>query len=136
MLCEFPLAQLVFIVQLVFITDEGLLHLFAGRGFKPVSARVITDWETGRSRGFGFAGRWSPFVRRVRRHCQKACWESRTVLASVRTIFGARFTALGYRVELQYLPVPMQSPRSPISPVRFGKARQSRVSSATNLRNP
>jgi RNA recognition motif-containing protein len=36
------------------ITDESLLQLFAGKGYKPISARVITDKETGRSRGFGF----------------------------------------------------------------------------------
>src|SRR5215472_16557660 len=36
------------------ITDESLLQLFAGRGYKPVSARVITERETGRSRGYGF----------------------------------------------------------------------------------
>jgi len=36
------------------ITDESLLQLFAGKGYKPVSARVITERETGRSRGFGF----------------------------------------------------------------------------------
>ena len=36
------------------ITDESLLQLFAGKGYKPVSARVITDRETGRSRGYGF----------------------------------------------------------------------------------
>ena len=35
-------------------TDESLLQLFAEKGYKPVSARIITDWETGRSRGFGF----------------------------------------------------------------------------------
>ena len=35
-------------------TDESLLHLFAEKGYKPVSARVITEKETGRSRGFGF----------------------------------------------------------------------------------
>ena len=35
-------------------TDESLLQLFAERGYKPVSARIITDRETGRSRGFGF----------------------------------------------------------------------------------
>ena len=35
-------------------TDESLLQLFAEKGFKPVSARIITDRETGRSRGFGF----------------------------------------------------------------------------------
>ena len=117
------------------ITDESLLHLFAGKDFKPVSARVITDRETGRSRGFGFAGRWSPFVRSVSpTFSLEGMLESRTTLASARTIFGARFTALGYRVELQYSPVPMQYLR--FSPVGFGKARQSRVSSATNLRNP
>ena len=36
------------------ITDESLLQLFSEKGYKPVSARVITDRETGRSRGFGF----------------------------------------------------------------------------------
>ena len=35
-------------------TDESLLQLFAEKGYKPVSARVITEKETGRSRGFGF----------------------------------------------------------------------------------
>ena len=35
-------------------TDQSLLQLFAERGYKPVSARIITDRETGRSRGFGF----------------------------------------------------------------------------------
>ena len=35
-------------------TDESLLQLFSGKGYKPVSARVITDRDTGRSRGYGF----------------------------------------------------------------------------------
>ena len=35
-------------------TDESLLQLFAAKGYKPVSARIITDRETGQSRGFGF----------------------------------------------------------------------------------
>jgi len=35
-------------------TEESLLPLFTEKGFKPVSARIITDRETGRSRGFGF----------------------------------------------------------------------------------
>jgi RNA recognition motif-containing protein len=35
-------------------TDDSLLQLFAEKGYKPVSARVITDRETGQSRGFGF----------------------------------------------------------------------------------
>ena len=35
-------------------TDESLLRLFTEKGYKPVSARIITDRETGRSRGFGF----------------------------------------------------------------------------------
>jgi len=35
-------------------TEESLLQLFTEKGFKPVSARIITDRETGRSRGFGF----------------------------------------------------------------------------------
>jgi cold-inducible RNA-binding protein len=36
------------------MTDDSLLQLFAGRGYKVGSARIITDRETGRSRGFGF----------------------------------------------------------------------------------
>ena len=36
------------------MTDESLLQLFTGKGYKPVSARVITDRDTGRSRGYGF----------------------------------------------------------------------------------
>ena len=36
------------------ITDESLLQLFDGKGYKPVSARVIMDRDTGRSKGFGF----------------------------------------------------------------------------------
>jgi len=36
------------------ITDDSLLQLFTERGYKPTSARIITDRETGRSRGFGF----------------------------------------------------------------------------------
>jgi RNA recognition motif-containing protein len=36
------------------MTDDTLLQLFTGRGYKVGSARVITDRETGRSRGFGF----------------------------------------------------------------------------------
>ena len=36
------------------MTDESLLQLFTEKGYKPVSAKVITDRETGRSRGFGF----------------------------------------------------------------------------------
>ena len=36
------------------ITDDSLLQLFTERGYKPISARIITDRETGRSRGFGF----------------------------------------------------------------------------------
>ena len=35
-------------------TDQSLLQLFAEKGYKPISARVITEKETGRSRGFGF----------------------------------------------------------------------------------
>jgi len=36
------------------ITDESLLQLFSQKGYKPVSSRVITDRDTGRSRGYGF----------------------------------------------------------------------------------
>lgn len=36
------------------ITDESLLQLFTAKGYKPVSARVINDRDTGRSKGFGF----------------------------------------------------------------------------------
>lgn len=36
------------------ITDDSLLQLFSEKGYKPVSARVITDRDTGRSKGFGF----------------------------------------------------------------------------------
>ncbi len=35
------------------VDDQGLQELFAAHG-EVVSARVITDRETGRSRGFGF----------------------------------------------------------------------------------
>lgn len=36
------------------ITDDGLLGLLTEKGYNAVSAHVITDRETGRSRGFGF----------------------------------------------------------------------------------
>jgi RNA recognition motif-containing protein len=36
------------------MTDDSLLQLFNQRGYQPVSAKVITDRETGQSRGFGF----------------------------------------------------------------------------------
>ena len=36
------------------VTDDGLQQLFAGKGYQVASARVITNRETGRSRGFGF----------------------------------------------------------------------------------
>jgi len=35
-------------------TDESLQQLFVSKGYQVSSARVITDRETGRSRGFGF----------------------------------------------------------------------------------
>src|SRR6516225_9971718 len=35
-------------------TGESLLRLFTEKGYKPVSARIITDRDTGQSRGFGF----------------------------------------------------------------------------------
>jgi len=35
-------------------TDESLLQLFTEKGYKPISASIITERETGRSRGFGF----------------------------------------------------------------------------------
>jgi RNA recognition motif-containing protein len=36
------------------MTDDSLLQLFSEKGYRAVSARIITDRETGRSRGFGF----------------------------------------------------------------------------------
>ena len=36
------------------MTDDSLLQLFSEKGYQAVSARIITDRETGRSRGFGF----------------------------------------------------------------------------------
>ena len=36
------------------MTDDSLLHLFTEKGYRAVSARIITEKETGRSRGFGF----------------------------------------------------------------------------------
>ena len=36
------------------ITDASLLQLFSEKGYKPAPARVITDKDTGRSKGFGF----------------------------------------------------------------------------------
>ena len=36
------------------MTDDSLLQLFTDKGYKAVSARVITDRESGQSRGFGF----------------------------------------------------------------------------------
>lgn len=36
------------------MTDDSLLRLFTDKGYNAVSARVITERETGQSRGFGF----------------------------------------------------------------------------------
>jgi RNA recognition motif-containing protein len=36
------------------MTDDTLMQLFTGKGYRVGSARIITDRETGRSRGFGF----------------------------------------------------------------------------------
>lgn len=45
----------IFVGNLSFeVTDDGLRQLFTGKGYQVTSARVITDRETGRSRGFGF----------------------------------------------------------------------------------
>jgi RNA recognition motif-containing protein len=35
-------------------TDDSLMQLFVDKGYQVSSARIITDRETGRSRGFGF----------------------------------------------------------------------------------
>jgi RNA recognition motif-containing protein len=34
--------------------SDSLLRLFTDKGYKAVSARIITDRDTGQSRGFGF----------------------------------------------------------------------------------
>jgi RNA recognition motif-containing protein len=45
----------LFVGSLAFsMNDENLLQLFTDRGYRPVSARVITDKFTGQSRGYGF----------------------------------------------------------------------------------
>jgi RNA recognition motif-containing protein len=36
------------------VTDDSLMQLFVDKGYQVSSARIITDRETGRSRGFGF----------------------------------------------------------------------------------
>ena len=36
------------------MTEDTLMQLFTAKGYKAGSARIITDRETGRSRGFGF----------------------------------------------------------------------------------
>ena len=36
------------------ITDDSLFQLFSQKGYRPVSARIIMETGTGRSRGFGF----------------------------------------------------------------------------------
>ena len=36
------------------MTDESLLQLFSDKGYQPASAKIITEREQGRSRGFGF----------------------------------------------------------------------------------
>jgi|SRR5215469_4521612 len=36
------------------MTDDSLLQLFTDKGYRPISARVITDKFSGQSRGFGF----------------------------------------------------------------------------------
>ena len=59
------------------MTDESLLQLFSERGYKAVSARIITDRETGRSRGFGFVelGPGDDATPRIRRwRCPSWWW--------------------------------------------------------------
>ena len=36
------------------MTDDHLVQLFSGKGYNPVSARIVIDRTTGQSRGFGF----------------------------------------------------------------------------------
>ena len=36
------------------MTDDSLLQLFTDKGYRPTSARVVTDKYSGQSRGFGF----------------------------------------------------------------------------------
>jgi RNA recognition motif-containing protein len=36
------------------VTDDRLQQLFTGKGYQVAAAHVITDRESGRSRGFGF----------------------------------------------------------------------------------
>lgn len=36
------------------VTDDSLFQWFTDKGYKPVSARVVTDKYNGQSRGFGF----------------------------------------------------------------------------------
>jgi len=49
------------------VTDESLLQLFSEKGYRVVSARVISDRETGQSRGFGFVelGRESDAIKAI-----------------------------------------------------------------------
>ena len=48
------MAQKLFVGGIAFTTTEGGLHEFFGQAGEVSSASIVTDRDTGRSRGFGF----------------------------------------------------------------------------------